>query len=358
MKIAILGDCHFGARNDSHHIFEHFSKFYNDIFFPYLKNNDIKTIIQLGDFTDHRRYINFMMLNRIKSMFTDVLVNENIDFHTVVGNHDIYHRNSLEINSCQELFEHDSFHVYSKPTAKTFDGLKIDFIPWITKNNEREIFNFIDSSRSIVSVGHFEFSGFDMYAGISANGKYGSKMVERYDLVLSGHFHHKSKRKNIEYCGTPYEICWNDYGDSKGFHIFDTKTLKLNYIPNKNTLHEKIFLNSSLGKSVIRNTDFSLFKDKFVKLILTDKSKPVIIDQFSNEIISAGVQDLSIIDSELDSADIAISDSDVIKLSQQSVLTVLNKMSENHFDEMSDINRMNEILKEIYNEAILLENEK
>ncbi len=34
MKIAILTDTHFGARNDSQHFDAYFRKFYDDVFFP------------------------------------------------------------------------------------------------------------------------------------------------------------------------------------------------------------------------------------------------------------------------------------------------------------------------------------
>ena len=42
MKICILGDTHFGARGDSLDFHKYFEKFYRDILFPYLKENNIK----------------------------------------------------------------------------------------------------------------------------------------------------------------------------------------------------------------------------------------------------------------------------------------------------------------------------
>ena len=49
MKIALVTDTHFGARNDNTAFADYFGKFYTDIFFPYLKENNINTIIHLGD---------------------------------------------------------------------------------------------------------------------------------------------------------------------------------------------------------------------------------------------------------------------------------------------------------------------
>ena len=59
MKIALLNDTHFGARNDSPAFLDYFMRFYNEIFFPYLKDNNIKTLIHLGDVVDRRKFINF-----------------------------------------------------------------------------------------------------------------------------------------------------------------------------------------------------------------------------------------------------------------------------------------------------------
>jgi len=52
MKIALLNDTHFGVRNDSPAFLEYQVKFYDEQFFPYLEENNIKTLIHLGDVTD------------------------------------------------------------------------------------------------------------------------------------------------------------------------------------------------------------------------------------------------------------------------------------------------------------------
>ena len=48
MKLAILGDTHFGARGDSQDFHNFFEKFYMNTFFPYLKENNIDTVFQQG----------------------------------------------------------------------------------------------------------------------------------------------------------------------------------------------------------------------------------------------------------------------------------------------------------------------
>ena len=48
MKIALITDTHWGARNDSVIFANYFSKFYDNVFFPYIDDHNIKTCIHLG----------------------------------------------------------------------------------------------------------------------------------------------------------------------------------------------------------------------------------------------------------------------------------------------------------------------
>jgi len=67
-KIAIIGDAHFGVRSDNPIYYEYFEKFFKD-FFIYIDENNIKTVIQLGDMFDKRKTINFLTLYNAKKMF-------------------------------------------------------------------------------------------------------------------------------------------------------------------------------------------------------------------------------------------------------------------------------------------------
>ena len=64
MKIAILNDTHFGARNDSSIFLNYFLDFFEEQFFPYCKENNIDQIIHLGDLMDRRKYV---MIHSIKT---------------------------------------------------------------------------------------------------------------------------------------------------------------------------------------------------------------------------------------------------------------------------------------------------
>ena len=127
MRIALLNDTHFGARNDSPAFLEYFMRFYNEIFFPYIKNNNIKTLVHLGDVVDRRKFINFKTAHTLRQQFMKRLWEEGIDTHIILGNHDTYYKNTNEVNAINELCTtYDGQHepwIYDKAKTINFDGL-------------------------------------------------------------------------------------------------------------------------------------------------------------------------------------------------------------------------------------------
>ena len=137
MKAALITDTHFGARNDSKVFLQYFEKFYDNVFFPYLEEHNIKTIFHLGDIVDRRKFINYVTLREFKEMFVQRCIDMNIEVHAIVGNHDIPYRNTNEVNALNELFgdKHNLIHKYSQPQSIQWQGCDIAMLPWINSAN-------------------------------------------------------------------------------------------------------------------------------------------------------------------------------------------------------------------------------
>ena len=135
MKIAILNDTHFGARSDSPIFNDYFYKFLETNFFPYLKQNNITTLIHLGDVVDRRKFVNFKIAHDLRNRFFNRLWKEKIDTHIILGNHDTYYKNTNLVNAIDELCTtYDGRHepyIYTRPIIKDFGGTKILFLPWL-----------------------------------------------------------------------------------------------------------------------------------------------------------------------------------------------------------------------------------
>ena len=350
MKICILGDTHFGARGDSLDFHKYFKRFYNEVFFHYLKVNDIKSIFQMGDLFDRRKFINFNTLHLCREYFFDRCQILGIKVYTLLGNHDITFKNTLEINSTGLLLnEYENIEYYDSFETVEFDGVKIDVVPWICDDNEQEIFNAMKQSTAQICFGHFEIAGFEMDKGNVCDHGLDKKILSKYDIVLSGHFHHKSTNDNITYVGTPYEMTWSDHNDQKGFHIFDTNTREMTFVKNPFTMFNKlIYDDGQTDFEHWKNYDFESLKDSYVKVIVMNKQNPYLFDTVIDSLYKVGVADLSIVE---DFSDTLIDDDSDIVNQAEDTITILSK----HIDNLTldvEPEKLKTLMRELYIEAI------
>ena len=350
MKICILGDSHFGARGDSLDFHKYFEKFYDEVFFPYLKQNDIKIIFQMGDLFDRRKYINFNTLHLCRKYFFDRCQILDIKVHTLLGNHDIAFKNTLEVNSTGLLLnEYKCVEYYDDFDTVEFDGVKIDVVPWICDDNEKEIFQKMKESKAQICFGHFEIAGFEMDRGNVCDHGLDKKILSKYDIVLSGHFHHKSTDDNITYVGTPYEMTWSDYNDPKGFHIFDTETRNMEFVKNPFVMFNKVtYDDGQQDFDSWKKYDFSSLKDTYVKVVVLNKQNPYLFDNVIDNLYKVGIADLSIVE---DFSDMMIEDDSDIIDQAEDTMTILSK----HIDNLTldvEAEKLKTLMRELYIEAL------
>lgn len=350
MKICILGDSHFGCRGDSLDFHKYFEKFYEEVFFPYLKANGIEVIFQMGDLFDRRKFINFNTLHLCRKYFFDRCESLGIKVHTLLGNHDVAFKNTLEVNSTGLLLnEYGNVEYYDEFQTVEFDGVKIDIVPWICDGNEKEIFESIKDSKAQICFGHFEIAGFEMDRGNVCDHGLDKNILSKYDIVLSGHFHHKSKNGNIVYVGTPYEMTWSDYNDPKGFHIFDTNTRELEFIKNPYTMFNKVIYDDSVTDfEYWKSYDYNEKQNTYVKLIVLNKQNPFLFDHVMDNFYKAGVSDLTIVE---DFTDMLIEvDQDIIDQAEDTI-AILSKHIDNLVLDVEP-EKLKTLMRELYVEAL------
>ena len=350
MKIALLNDTHFGARSDSPAFIKYFNRFYDEIFFPYLEENNITTLIHLGDVVDRRKFINFNTAHNFQNKFWKRLWDMKIDTHIILGNHDTYYKNTNSINSMQQLITtfdgvNEPF-IYEKPKTVEFDGLPILFIPWICPENEEESLKTISESQSQICMGHLEVKGFEMHKGHFQEHGLEMDLFKRFEKVYSGHYHRKSDNGTIFYLGTQYEITWSDYQCPKGFHIFDTDTRELTRIPNPINMFKKIVYNDKTNS--YSNMDISEYEDCFVKVIVEEKTDVNqfgdFIDRLHNDIHT---NEVNVIE---DSYNInSTADVNIVDQGEDTLSFLQNYI--NSLDTELDKNKMNSIVKDLYSEV-------
>lgn len=146
-KVALITDTHFGVRKGSQIFHDYFEKFYSEVFFPVLDTHGIDTVVHLGDVFDVRKGIDYWSLAWAKRVFFDELQDRGIETHVIVGNHDIFYRTSLKLNSIElNLREYDNLSVYSRPQTVDIKGTDIFMVPWICEDNAESFVNERDAS--------------------------------------------------------------------------------------------------------------------------------------------------------------------------------------------------------------------
>ena len=293
MKIAILNDTHCGIRNSSEIFLNNAEEFYNNVFFPECEKHGIKQIVHLGDYYDHRKFVNFKALNHNRRVFLDQLRKRGMSMDIILGNHDVYYKNTNELNSLKECLGHymNEVHIITEPTVMQYDSLKMGLVPWICQDNYELCMNFIRDCKADWIGSHLELNGFEVMRGLTNKHGMDPKLFSRFEMVLSGHYHCSSKKDNIRYLGSQMEFFWSDAHDPKYFHILDTESRQMEKIRNNNTLFEKVLYNDEEIDYNNYNKDFS---KKFVKIIVVNKKDPFVFDRFVDNIQNQDIYELKI----------------------------------------------------------------
>lgn len=351
MKIAIITDQHFGARNDSLHFLDYYERFYTNTFFPTLEEHGIDTVLILGDTFDRRKYVNFFTLKRAREMFFDKLYAKGIRVHMLAGNHDTYFKNTNEVNSVDLLLqEYTNIEVISSPKTITVKDTKICMVPWICPENYQESLNVITNTDADICMGHFEIQGFAMYRGMPSQEGLSRELFRRFDFTFSGHYHHRSSADGVYYLGNPYELTWQDYNDDRGFHIFDLGSRNLTFVKNPNVMfHKIVYDDKEESITNITNKDLSKYINTYVKVVVVNKTNPYLFDKFLANLYSVNPIDITIAEDFTDLTEGI--ENDMIDQAEDT-LTILNKYVDTIEEESIDNSKLKTVLRELYVEAL------
>lgn len=336
MKLAIVNDTHMGARGDSLLFNDYFFRFWDNVFFPYCKSNNITNILHLGDLVDRRKFTNHIILHQWNKKWFERTQKNSISVNILVGNHDIPFRNTNTPNAIQELFGHyNNVDIISHPQYHNYDGLDVLLLPWINEGNNEDSLRMIKEKCVSIAFGHLELVGFEMDKGNIMQTGMDRSIFDNYEAVYSGHYHHKSSDGTIFYLGTQYEMTWADFGSPKGFHVFDTNTRQMEFVPNPERMFFKHVYDNGAPEPVIEEVT-----DKYIKVIVKNRDDIGLFDAYIEKLHKLNHADIEIVEYgfsvdsnnitfEVDETDDLISDmekyidSQVIPVGKKQVVDVL-----------------------------------
>ena len=194
-------------------------------------------------------------------------------------------------------------------------------------------------------MGHFEIQGFEVYKGVRFDNGLTRDAFKRFEAVYSGHFHHKQVKGNITYLGSPFQITFSDLGVTKGFHVFDTETREMLFIENPDEMFHK-FQYDDLKNDYDTTKDRSQYKNRYVKIVVVNKTKPYIFDRYIDAFYDAGVANLSIIE------DFGIEDGlvDEINLELDTMTLISNEIDS--MEHLEKPEKLKTLIQSLYVEAL------
>lgn len=343
MKFAVITDQHFCIREASEFFRDNYTRFYNETFFPTLKEHGVKTIIGLGDTFEDRKKMNLLGLDHAREVYFDPAEREDIDIITILGNHDVFYRNTNEIHAL-DLIEkaYSNVRVVHDTEVLDLDGFKLGLISWINKENYDSRIEFMKTCDVDVLAGHFEIAGFEMTKGNFCESGMSQKLFKRFKEVWSGHFHIASKQGAIRYLGNPSQTNKGDLGYKRGFYIYDTETRKLTFYENPFNVYDQIIYDESID---VMQYDYSKFKDRMITLYITawhkvDKTK---LNLFIDE-LNKTTYALDIVETESLVSDIK-KEADKIeyKTNLEMITSWIDREFENDTDRLNLKNKMNDL---------------
>mgnify|MGYP003140274499 CR=1 FL=1 len=341
MKIAIINDTHFGVRNDHQGFLDYMFQFFDEQFFPYLIENDIKVVFHLGDVFDRRKFINMNTLHTVRTKFFERLESMGVHLHIIPGNHDCYYKNTNTVNSVKELTSHyQNVDVYEKPKTISFDGKSFLFLPWLSPENTDSFLSYVDSNDADVLLGHLELNGHYVIPGVKFRGGLDSTLFNKFELVLSGHFHQHSTQGNVNYLGTQYQLTFNDLGSSKGFWVYNTNSSQVEFIVNPKNKFFVIEYDEH-----IEDFDCSAYAGCYVRVIVKDKKDVLHYERFMDCLYQANPENVTIVD---DQSVIEV-DEEKVDFKKDTLTLLMDEIDK--IETIQDKDKLKSLIRDIYVES-------
>lgn len=222
LKSAYLTDIHFGKKANS--------ELHNQDCINFIKwfceqvkaDPEIDNIMFLGDWHENRSSLNISTLNY--SYEGAKLLNDlNLPVYFIIGNHDLYYRNTRDLHSVIPFKEFENFILIDEPIVIEEVGEKgVLMCPYLFHEEYKDLAKY---NNIPIWAGHFEFKGFVvtghnivMPTGPDPEDFNGPKHI------FSGHFHKRQSFGNVVYIGNTFPMDFGDAGDNeRGMAIYDHK---------------------------------------------------------------------------------------------------------------------------------------
>lgn len=226
----MITDTHLGVRNSSLEWLEIMKEYFYDFFIPLLKKEKKEGdfLIHLGDVFDSRHSLNLLVMNEGLTIFEEI--SKIMPVVIILGNHDIYRKNSNEVNSVKILKWVPNIKVLEEPEVMSISGKKLLFMPW--RAGHQEEIECINNNPADFMFCHTEMQGLKFNKSTTIETGLDVSEVKAFRKVYAGHIHFAQTRGNFRMLGCPYPMTRSDMNNEKGIWCLDLETEEEIYYPN------------------------------------------------------------------------------------------------------------------------------
>ena len=239
----------------------------------YCRNNNIKNIVNLGDFFDRPELKSDAFVPVFKKLME---LSEEFNLYNIIGNHEL--KDKAGTNTLVETFSSFGIFVQNSDTIE-IDGYDYDFMSYTDLPD-----NIPNKSRVLFC--HAEVEGFYYNPNRKIEGTYFKpEHFDQYNLVVSGHLHHEQNKNNFEFVGSPFPTNRGEGGKDNFFAIIDKDTVRLekyNQGPDYITINAEEFNDRIDYNNKIVTVQLTKKVENFVKLrdILLERGALEILPEF------------------------------------------------------------------------------
>lgn len=246
--------------------------------------NDCKHIYFLGDFWHLRYSVPVHLLNDVHEWITACDADD-IHVSLLTGNHDQI--NVEGHHALRSFEEHCNAQVFDRGVCVGPQMSNTYFIPYI-KDHSRFMNHVSNIPEGSVLFTHMPVFGAMMNNLMPDQFGLPIEAFSKFKRIISGHYHKPQTIGNFTYLGSPWQTRADEYGQEKGFSIYDTETDELTFHPRiwgkrYHKVHSIEEINDTFSKddriTVVGGTkkDRELLESQGFTDVVLDNKKPMSI---------------------------------------------------------------------------------
>ena len=278
-RIIFITDTHLGVRNNANEWIDIQEKYFFDWFIPKVKEiwRPGDCLVHLGDVYDSRQALNLRVMNfgvKVFEQLSSIFSKEGI--YILCGNHDIYGKETNDVNSLVSIKWIPSVKIYQEPASLKMGDKTIFLMPWRKDHDaEGELLNKIEKHDYLFC--HTDISGMkhNKYANVPHGISY--KKLDNFERVYSGHIHYAQNYGKVRMLGSPYQLTRADADNQKHFLVLDLSTGEETYYKNDfSPQFIKVPLSDVVNKTPIELEE--RFCNNFVDVMVNSKISQAQLD--------------------------------------------------------------------------------